>query len=200
MKIFLILIVFFTILQAFTSEKEIQIGKEIFVLKTESYTEYANKGTSIHLYAKDINGSKVKALSFVLHYQFGSCVPESLEEGTYSIKKDRIVLYSHWQRFSNASAPVGDRIQVYKVDEKGALYLSESKVYIERHTPNDRTDDGMQYLSKKAKTRQETKLLLAYQKSVEALFKAKFVMGKEAESLRMEVKNALALRQKQRWQ
>lgn len=197
MKIFLIIITLFSTLHAFKSEKEVQIGTHVFNLVKESYNEYGDKGMTMALYVK---GDTSPKLSFILKNESGACSDKDVEKGTYVIKKDSIVLYSHWIRSQNTNnTPIGDRKQVYKVDANSSFTLSDSSVYIEKTTQYEDADEGMQYLFTKPKTENEKRLLYDYISSVEEIFKAKFVMGDEADNLAFEVNAALSNIQKQQW-
>jgi len=130
----------------------------------------------------------------------GQCSDKDIENGTYVIKKDSIIFYTHWTRsHSTDNTPSGDRMQVFKVDDNGSFTMSDSKIYVERTRQNADADEGMQYLHKEAKTDEQKKLLGEYITSVEHIFKAKFVMGDEADTLAFEVHEALANKQKQQW-
>ena len=200
MKIFLIILILFSTLHAFKIEKEVQIGTHTFSLVKESYNEYGDKGISMVLYAKDVNSSDPHKLSFILKNESGQCSDKDIENGTYVIKKNSIVFYTHWKRSrSTDNTPSGDRIQVFTVDDNGSFTMSDSKAYIERTRQNQDADEGMQYLYTEAKTADEKKLLFEYIISVEHIFKAKFVMGDEADNLAFEVHDALINKQKQQW-
>jgi hypothetical protein len=196
MKTLLILLTLLSILQA---EKTVTIGTHTFTLIEEDYSEYGDKGVTMMLYAKDANRSKLPQFRFVLRYQSGSCDVKNVEDGVYRIEKERIVTHSHWTRYSNDNAPIGDRMQVFKVDENGSFYVSESKVYIEKTTRNEGADEGMKYLYEDANTVDEKALLAAYIASVERLFDAKFVSGDAAKALGSEVFNALQVKYKTQW-
>ena len=200
MKILFIILTFFSTLQAVNAEKEVRIGTYTFTLIEEEYNEYGDKGVTMMLYAKGADRSKLPQFRFVMRYQSGSCVVKNVEEGSYTFEKDSIITHSNWERIDNDHAPIGDRMQVYKLDENGSFYVSDSKVYIERTNRNDDAHDGMKYLYEDAKTEEEKSLLQEYISSVEQLFEAKFVMGEEAKKLRYEVNKALHLKHGQRWE
>ena len=201
MKLLLSFIILLTSLYAVKTEKEVHIGTHTFTLVKESYNEYGDKGVTLALYDRDANKSTSPKISFLLLNESGSCSDKDIEEGSYEIKKDSIVFYTHWKRSRNSdNAPIGDRIQVYKVDNNGYFTMVDSKVYVERTTQNEDADEGMQYLYVEAKTKAEKLLLDEYITSVEDIFKAKFVRGNEAKALRKEVHEALELKQKQKWQ
>jgi hypothetical protein len=201
MKILLTYIILFTSLYAFKTEKEVHIGTHTFMLVKESYNEYGDKGVTLALYDRDANESASPKLTFLLRNEYGSCSDKDIEAGSYEIKKDSIVFYTHWKRSRNSdNAPIGNRIQVYKVDNNGSFTMVDSKIYVERTTQNEDADEGMQYLYVAPKTKEEEVLLNEYILSVENIFKAKFVRGDEAIALRKEVREALALKQKQKWQ
>ena len=197
MKTLLIILILISTLHA---QKEIRIGIHTFTLIEEDYNEYGDKGVTMMLYAKDADRSKLPQFRFVMSYQSGSCAVKNLEDGSYKIEKDSIVTYSRWERIDNDNAPIGERMQVYKVDEKGSFYLSDSKVYIEKTSRNDDADEGMKYLYTEAKTEDEKFVLANYITSVEQLFEAKFVMGEEAEKLQYEVNKALHEKHGQKWE
>jgi len=201
MKTLLIILIFISELNAFKVEKEVQIGVHSFILVKKSYNEYGDKGITMALYTKDTKNSRQKKLGFLLINESGPCLDKNVENGSYKIKEDSIVFYTHWKRSrSSYSKPIGDRMQVYKVDENGSFYMIDSKVYIERAKRNKDEDEGMQYLYTEAKTENEKLLLDEYIASVEDIFKAKFVTGDEAKVLGEEVYKALELKQKQKWQ
>jgi len=181
-------------------EEEVQIGKHTFILKQEIYNEYGDKGITLLVYAKAKQKEKLPLLSFVLENQSGSCTNKSLEKGTYEIKSNSIKFYSHWERYGKEyNAPIGNRIQVYHVDENGTFYQTESKVYIEKSKRGKEVDEGMKYLYTEAKTSNEKEALKQYIGSVEHIFEAKFVRGNDAKILAKEVTRALIQKQKQRW-
>lgn len=197
MKTLLIILILFSTLHAFKSEEEVQIGTYTFNLVKESYNEYGDKGMTMALYVK---GDTSPKLSFVLKNESGSCSDKDVEKGTYVIKKDSIILYTHWIRSQNTNnTPIGDRKQVYNVDVNGSFTLSDSSAYIEKTTQYEDADEGMQYLFTQPKTEDEKQLLSEYISSVEDIFKAKFVRGDEADNLAFEVNDALLKRQKQQW-
>jgi hypothetical protein len=201
MKILLTCIILFTLLYAFKTEKEVRIGTHTFMLVEESYNEYGDKGVTLALYDRDANKSVSPKLTFLLRNEYGSCSDKDIEAGSYEIKKDSIVFYTHWKRSRNSdNAPIGNRIQVYKVDNNGSFTMVDSKIYVERTTQNEDADEGMQYLYVAPKTKEEEVLLNEYILSVENIFKAKFVRGDEAIALGKEVREALTLKQKQKWQ
>jgi hypothetical protein len=193
------LLILLTLLSIIHAEKTVQIGTHTFMLIEEDYSEYGDKGVTMMLYTKDANRSKLPQFRFVLRYQSGSCDVKNVEDGFYRIEKESIVTHSHWERFSNDNAPIGDRMQVFKLDENASFYVSESKVYIEKTTRDEEADEGMRYLYEDAKTVDEKALLAEYVASVERLFEAKFVMGDEAKALGSEVFNALQVKYKTQW-
>lgn len=196
MKILLILL---TLLITLHAEKTVNIGTHTFTLLEEEYNEYGDKGLTMLLYAKDANRSMLPQLRVVLWYQSGSCDVKNVEEGSYVITEDSIIVYSQWKRYSNDNAPIGDRVQVYKVDDNGSFYVSDSKVYIERTTRGTDAYEGMEYLFTEAKTEVEKALLNGYMASVEKSFKAKFVREGEVGILRKEVQKALLEKHQQTW-
>lgn len=199
MKLVLIIFTLLTTLNALSTEKTVHIGTHTFIVVEEEYNEYGDKGHSMLLYAKDANRSKLPQLRVVLWYQSGSCDVKNVEEGHYVFKKDSITTYSHWKRFSNDNAPIGARMQVYKVDDNGSFYVSDSKVYIERTARGEDAYEGMEYLFTKAQTNEEKLLLAGYIKSVEDRFNAKFVKDDEVIALKKEVHHALHLKHQQTW-
>jgi len=201
MKLLLSFIILFTTLHAFKTEKEVHIGTHTFTLVKESYNEYGDKGVTLALYDRGANKNASPKLTFLLRNEYGSCSDKDIEAGSYEIKKDGIVFYTHWKRSRNSdNAPIGDRIQIYKVNENASFTMVNSKVYVERTTQNEDADEGMKYLYVEAKTKAEKLLLDEYITSVEDIFKAKFVRGDEAKALKKEVHEALELKQKQKWQ
>lgn len=196
MKILLILL---TLLITLHAEKTVNIGTHTFTLLEEEYNEYGDKGLTMLLYEKDANRSMLPQLRVVLWYQSGSCDVKNVEEGSYVITEDSIIVYSQWKRYSNDNAPIGDRVQVYKVDDNGSFYVSDSKVYIERTTRGTDAYEGMEYLFTEAKTEVEKALLNGYMASVEKSFKAKFVREGEVGILRKEVQKALLEKHQQTW-
>jgi len=200
MKIFLIILILFSTLHAFKAEEKVHIGAHTFNLLKEDYNEYGDKGMTMVLYALDGHKESSEKLSFLLRNESGQCSDKDIENGTYVIKKDSIIFYTHWTRsHSTDNTPSGDRMQVFKVDDNGSFSMSDSKIYVERMRQNADADEGMQYLHKEAKTAEQKKLLAEYIASVEHIFKANFVMGKEANNLAIEVHEALVNKQKQRW-
>ena len=201
MKTLLIILILISELNAFKSEKEVQIGVHSFILVKKSYNEYGDKGITMALYTKDTKNSRQKKLSFLLRNESGPCSDKNIENGSYKIKEDSIVFYTHWKRSrSSYNVPIGDRMQVFKVDKNGSFYMIDSKVYVERTKRNKDEDEGMQYLYTEAKTENEKLLLDEYITSVEDTFKAKFVMGDEAKKLEYEVNKALLLKHRQQWE
>ena len=186
---------------AFYSKKEVYIGKYPFIMIQESYNEYGDKGLTLMLYAKGTNKDQPSTLRMVLEHQTGSCTARSAQVGVYEIEGNRFTLYSHWERYNKEeNAPIGDRIQVYEVDENGSLAQVSSRVYIEKYEREKCLEEGMKYLYTDLKSAEEKQALEKYKASVEHIFKAKFVLGKEAKQLASEVRQALIAKQKQRWQ
>ena len=194
------LLIIFILISTLHAQKEVHIGTHTFTLVEEDYNEYGDKGVTMMLYAKGTDKSMLPQFRFVLKYQSGSCAVKNVEEGSYKIEKDSIVTHSRWERIDNDYAPIGERMQVYKIDENGSFYVSDSKVYIEKTERNDDADEGMKYLYTEAKTEDEKLLLANYVTSVEQLFEAKFVTGEEAEKLKYEVNKALHEKHGQQWE
>lgn len=199
MRMLLLIFTLMSTLSAFDTEKEIHIGTHTFTLTKETYNEYGDKGITVVLYAKDADKSILPHLRIVTRHQSGSCRVKNSEEGTYVIKKDSIIVYSRWKRFTNDYAPIGNRVQVYKLDENGSFYVSDSKVYVERTKRGEDAYEGMQYLYTDANTKNKKLLLSEYIASVEEIFKAKFVIGKEAKKLALQVSEAMREKQNKRW-
>ncbi|RLA68351.1 MAG: hypothetical protein DRQ78_00930 [Epsilonproteobacteria bacterium] len=190
----------FSTLHAFKITKEVYIGIHTFTLIEESYNEYGQKGVTMALYTKGTNVGMLRKLNFSIRNESGPCSDKNVEEGHYVINKDSITLYSHWKRSrSSDNTPIGDRIQVYKLNKHASFYLSDSKIYIEKSRRNKDTDEGMKYLYTEVKTKYEKVLLDSYVSNIEETFKAKFVLGDEARVLAKEVKKALMQKEKQRW-
>jgi len=182
-------------------KKEVQIGSHTFILKQEAYNEYGDKGITLKVYDKASKQKGVPLLSFVMENKSGGCADKSVEHGAYKIVGNILTFYSHWERYGRVyDAPIGDRVQVYTLDDKGTLEYTNSKVYIETSKRGKEMDEGMQYLYTEIKTDVQREALAKYIISVERIFEAKFVKGAEAKVLADEVSNALNEKQKQRWQ
>ena len=198
-----ILFLFFTVcvtLFAIDSEKVVTINHHQFDLVQESYREYGDKGVEMKIYRHGADREKLPMLSFSLMYSSGSCASKSIQEGAYEINGSKIILYSRWERSGRAyDAPVGDRIQVYRVDDNGSITYESGKLYIERYAKRYDPQSGMQYLFNAPKNKQEKEALRGYIKRVEHIFEGKFVQGKAANALHDEVEEALMRKHRELW-
>jgi len=178
----------------------IDIGSTHFKAVKETYREYGDKGTELKIYPKNGDRDKLPILAFTLQYISGSCADKSIEEGAYEINGSKIMFYSRWERSGRAyDAPIGDRIQVYRVDDNGTIVYESGKLYIERYAKRYDSESGMQYLFNAPKNRQEQEALREYKKRVERIFKGKFVEGKAAKALHDEVEEALMRKHREIW-
>ena len=173
------------------------INGQPFKIVEEPYDEYGDKGIMLKVYKAM---EKYPLLTLTFENKSGSCSSRTTQEGSYEIKEDTITFYSHWKRKGKAyDSPIGDRIQVFKVDEKGNIKQVSGRVYIEQHTKNSKNEDGMNYLFDTPKTQEGKALLKSYVGSVERIFEATFVFEKEADRLTEEVYWALQRKEHQRW-
>jgi len=200
MKTLLTLILLFQSLYAFKTEEKLHIGTETFTVIHESYDEYGDKGITMKLYTSDSNTSGKPLLSLVLENQTGSCSQKSVEEGTYYVDGDTLRFYSHWSRYGKAyDSPIGDRVQVYKIDNNKMIHRVAGRVYIEKTKRYKDAPEGMKYLYKVPQTEKEREALYKYIRSIERIYGATFVQGEDAKKLADEVHTALVMKQKQRW-
>ena len=201
MKLLFSFILLYTSLFSLEAKKEVQIGAHMFILKQQAYNEYGDKGITLMVYDKASVQKGVPLLSFVMENKSGGCADKSVQKGTYKIEGNSLTFYSHWERYGRAyDAAIGDRVQVYTLDDKGTLHRTNSKVYIETSKRGKEVDEGMKYLYTETKTDAQRQALAKYIISVERIFEAKFVKGNAAKVLAEEVSNALREKQKQRWQ
>ena len=178
----------------------IDIGNTHFTTVTETYREYGDRGTELKIYPQKGERDKLPLLALTLQYISGGCADKSIEEGTYEINGSKIILYSRWERSGRAEdAPMGDRIQVYRVDDNGSIVYESGKLYIERYTKRYDPESGMQYLFNVPKNKQEQEALHGYKKRVERIFKGKFVQGRAAKALHDEVEEALMRKHRKLW-
>ena len=201
MKLLFSFLLLYTFLFAVDARKEVQIGTHMFILKQQAYNEYGDKGITLMVHNKNTEKKGVPLLSFVMENKSGSCADKSVQNGAYKIEGNTIIFYSHWERYGREyDAPIGDRIQVYRVDDNGTLQRKSSKVYIETSKRGKEMDEGMKYLYTEMKTDAEKQELAKYIASVERIFEAKFVRGVEAKVLAEQVSKALTQKQRKRWQ
>jgi len=190
-----------TFLFAFGTPKKLKINDYTFDMIQEYYNEYGERGVSLKFYAHGANMEKPPMLALSLMNSTGACSGKSIQDGTYEINGTKIIYYSHWERTGDAAdAPEGDLIQTYKVDQNGTITRVSGKVYIEDHARSYDGSDGMQYLFRAPKTTEEKNALKDYIKSIERRFDGEFVRGKEAETLKKRVRDALARKHKKLWQ
>ena len=174
-KFFVIFVILYTSMYAFSTSQKLEIGKQTLRVVHESYDEYSDKGITLKFYTLDSNTTTtLPLLSLVLENEIGSCGQRSIEEGAYKIKGNKLFFYTHWSRDGTAyDAPIGDRIQVYQMEENKTIHRLSGRMHIKT--------------SKKDKS------------SIEHYFGATFVEDSEAENLAQEVSNALTIKKTTRW-
>jgi len=197
LKFLITLLILLTQINAFTFDKYQLINGYPFHIVQDSYDEYGDTGIMLKFY----RGTETEPLlNLVLENKSGSCSSRSTQEGNFKIKDDTIIIYSHWKRKGRAyDSPIGDRIQIFKIDTNGKIKEKSGRVYIEKHTKIKDNSDGMNYLFTPPKTAKEKALFAEYKKSVERIFEASFVVGKEAEELSNEVYWGLQKKEKSTW-
>jgi hypothetical protein len=121
-----------------------------------------------------------KILSHILFDEEADCDSEGLELGDFETGDSSITFYSYWAWVGGCcSLPYGARKQVYRIDNKGILHMSQSAIYLQNYTraiSAMKKDEAQLFI---AKTAQE--------------YNATFVLGKQADDLIAEVKQRFAV-------
>ncbi len=126
-----------------------------------------------------------KLFTHTIHITEGDCSSENLELGTYEINGNQIIFYSYWasgDRMGVNIFPFGFRKQVYTVDKKGIVSLTQAQFYIETDVR------GSKLLRKKSLSKKEKSELGVYKELLEYRYLSKFAEGKEKDILEQEVR------------
>jgi hypothetical protein len=200
MRLFFIATLLITNLVAFSSVEDVTIGKFDFVIIKKSYNIYDSKGKVMKLYREEQNRNLTFILRLTLKDVTGDCSSKSLQDGTYTVDKKGITLYSFWNRGGKAyTEPYGARIQRYEIQPDASLKLVLSQVYIESARKKYDNDSGMIYLFNPPTTDKNREKLKAYVSEIEELYNATFLYGAEAKELIAKVKDALQVKIKAIW-
>lgn len=201
MKLFLLILITGSTLFGRSGLEHASIKYQDFNIVIESYDIYSSKGEVMKLYRGDKNNDFSFVLSLILKDRTGTCSDQRRQDGSYEINGTKITLYSFWTRKGEAyRSPYGVRIQRYKILPDHTVKRIDSKVYIETDRRNYDEESGMKYLFTSPKNTKEKEALQDYVKYVEQKYKGSFVYGEEAKKLIREVKEALARKNKNRWQ
>lgn len=201
MKLFLLILITGSTLFGKSGLEHASIKYQDFNIVIESYDIYSSKGEVMKLYRGDKNNDFSFVLSLILKDRTGTCSDQRRQDGSYEINGTKITLYSFWTRKGEAyRSPYGVRIQRYKILPDHTVKRIDSKVYIETDRRNYDEESGMKYLFTSPKNTKEKEALQDYVKYVEQKYKGSFVYGEEAKKLIREVKEALARKNKNRWQ
>jgi hypothetical protein len=120
-------------------------------------------------------------LTHTLRLLDGDCNSNTVELGDVEVTDSSIIFYSYYAWIGGCCGlPYGARIQMYKINNKGYLYLDKSEIYLERYKEKVSEMDG---------ARQKQWIL-----ETEKDYNAKFVLGKKADQLMKKVKLRLAKR------
>jgi len=183
-----------------TSIEHINIGKQDFMLTTESYDIYDAKGEVLRVYKEHRNYDLTFMFSLILKDRTGACSDKSLEDGYYEINDTTITLYTHWDRRGKAyDAPYGVRIEVYTLDKQYNFVKTSSTLYIETQRANYNKNSGMKYLFNSPSSDEEKVQLEAYVSRVERQYGGKFVFADEAKNLIKDVEDAMTRKMKKIW-
>jgi len=199
MRIYLLWLMFLVPIFSSGASKEVLIGQQHFTFTEKNYDLYGDKGITLTIYSYN-NKKKNEIFSFIMENKSGPCSDKAVQVGTYEINGTKITFYSHWRRQGKAyTSPIGDRIQVYEVENNGTLKKISSRLYIERERRNYNKESGMKYLFTVPQTEEQRNSLLHYIKKVEKIFEGDFVYDKRAKELADEVGAALRRKRMQQW-
>ena len=154
-----------------------------FAIKNVAFTFKTIKGrfgdeedTTIHFVLLKNNKPLLK---HTLWEEEGDCNSMDIEIGDYDVTDSSIIFYSYYAWIGGCCGlPYGVREQIYKVNDKGNLYLDQSEIYLERYKDKPSEMDSV-YREK-------------WISETEKNYHAKFVLGKKAERLMKRVKLRLA--------
>ncbi len=109
----------------------------------------------------------------------GDCNSITLELGDFAVTDSSIIFYSYYAWMGGCCGlPYGARLQTYKLDDQGNLFLDNSNIYLERYKEKLSTMD---------KERRKKWVL-----ETESSYNARFVFGATANKLMDSVKSRLA--------
>jgi hypothetical protein len=149
---------------------------------------------------------KQKLLTHTIYKNDGDCSSVSIELGNYKISGNEVIFYSYWasaDRQGLILMPFGFRKQIFRLDDNNKLQIKENKIYIEDYidktvgkenfyeNQNTTRHIGRIYLNELPKTNYQLIARNDYIKSIEKIYKAKFVLENERELLEDEVRNVL---------
>lgn len=182
------------------SLEHITIRDHDFSIVTEKYDIYDSKGEVMKLYREERNNDLRFVLSFTLKDSTGTCSDKSMQQGSYEINGNTIVLYTLWERKGRVyDAPYGAKIERYEVSEEGDVVQTSSRLYVETSIQSEDDESGMRFLFSPPKTLSDKQQFDAYIQNVQRQFKGTFVFSNEAEDLIDEVKNAIRSKESNPW-
>lgn len=181
------------------SLEHITIRDYDFSIVTEKYDIYDSKGEVMKLYREERNNDLRFVFSFILKDATGTCSDKSMQQGSYTVNGNMIVLYTLWERKGRVyDAPYGAKIERYEVSEEGNVVQTSSRLYVETSIQSD-DESGMRFLFSPPKTLSDKQQFDAYIQNVQRQFKGTFVFGKEAMELIEEVKKAIRSKESNPW-
>lgn len=149
---------------------------------------------------------KQKIITHTIYKNDGDCSSVNIELGNYKVSSNTIAFYSYWaaaDRQGLILMPFGFRKQIYELDKNHKLQMKENKIYIEDYV--DKTVGKEKFYEEHSITRHIGRLYLNekpnnnfqlmarndYIKSIEKIYKAKFLLENDRKILEDEVRNVL---------
>ena len=120
--------------------------------------------------------------------------------------KNRLIFYSYWAATDRQNIlifPFGFRKQTYSIEESGRLSKLTAEIFIEDNIEksigkeifynehNNWKHKGLKFIYKKPRNNFEIKAKKDYIKSIEKMYNANFVFGKEKQALEKEVRTKM---------
>ena len=171
-----------------------------FDFVNEIYNEYGERGVILKIYRDGADREAPPLYTFTLESTWGGCRDKAIEKGAYEINGSKIRFYTHWERTGSMdTAPRGDRIAVYRVDENGTMVKESARLYVEQYVRGYDWESGMQYLFKAPSTSNEREALRKYIDVVERTFGGRFVQGEAAKIVHDQVAEALDRKYRNLW-
>jgi len=175
----------------FSKNDTIKIGEHNFVIKYFSTISGVCNDPDKEI--KIYQGQK-SVLRHIIHQ--GSCDSNSVayEMGNCIAGDSCIILYSFWCRQGDTPiSPFGARKQVYTIDDKGQLRMTDSQFYLERcyYDGYNEICNGMKYLHETPKTKEEKQIFRKHINQLQKEYKARFVFGEESDLLLKEVRGVM---------
>ena len=154
----------------------------------------------------NIYRNEIKILSHTILKKEGDCSSINVELGNYKLIGNKIIFYSYWaatDRQNISLFPFGFSKQTYQIEESGKVTKLNSEIFIEDNVEMEIGKEifykkhviwrhkGIKFIYKKPTNNFEIKAKEDYIKSIEKMYKAKFVFGKEKKALEKEVRTNL---------